>query len=511
MRDTRALHRHHRQVVTVRCDGNWRSHYEVVYQYCKTHNIPMFMGLETAIAPVTEVGNDDPKKLTEAMVEEMIADPLVTLCSHSRNHKSLGYTLATSAEGSPNCANAAELYDEIVGSKNDLETKFGVEITGMIYPAHRIDMHGFDMLRYNGYKWGCSPKMTDEGDLAVSRRHAGYTMSMPAVWALPPFNPWTPFRITTDGTDAPHDQLANGDIAKYLRMSLNFCAWHNTFFHDTAATDVFTGGMCSTEDFTTIMDALRATDTLFLSMDEMVDLLMNPVSHWTHRVVDYADIDRWGFNLAVHGHLRHPKVNSVSGYTYYETLPAYWESGRLYQETRGWRINGINADTDFVFHQDGGPDSDIDGMECGYISVQNEAYTAFSHQIPLPRFGQRSTDGRVPIVVRFKARKGTSAANLQSTLVCGRLSDGFAHGLSVVNFTSHDAPGNTYVKNLGAIADDGEWHTYQVKWRAIGNADRLYVNLCPAAGDAGMHDISDLQIYVVKDDGFASIPEGLME
>jgi hypothetical protein len=264
------------------------------------------------------------------------------------------------------------------------------------------------------------------------------------------------------------------------------------------------------------MDALRAANVMFLSMDEMVDLLMNPLSHWTMRVVDYSDIERYGFNLAIHGHLREPKINSVGDGTYFDTIPAYWDNNKTNQSLRGWRISGLTANTDFVFHKTGGPISDLDGVECGYLSVKNYNATAllnyqtFSHQVPIPQFGQREVDGRIPIVIRFKAKKGTSSAHLQSILACGRLADGYWHGLNKVSFTSHDVPGNEYVKDLGSIPDDGEWHTYQVKWRAIGNADRLYINLGPAPGDAGMHDISDLQIYKVIDLGFNDIPEGLI-
>lgn len=118
-------------------DDGYEGHYKYVYPLLKQYGYPATFGIYTA-----KVG----RKLGRSSIrwdhlQEMAADPLITIASHTITHPDDLRELPDH-----------ELRQEIVESKRILETKLGISIDHFIYPVGHYNEQVKDWVELAGYK-----------------------------------------------------------------------------------------------------------------------------------------------------------------------------------------------------------------------------------------------------------------------------------------------------------------------------------------------------------------------
>lgn len=118
-------------------DDGYRGHYEYVYPLLKQYNYPAVF----AIYPAKVGTNYGRSSLTWEQLREMVADPLVTIASHSMTHPDDLRELP-----------ADRLRQEIVESKRVLETELGISIKDFVYPVGKYDEAVKEWVQQAGYR-----------------------------------------------------------------------------------------------------------------------------------------------------------------------------------------------------------------------------------------------------------------------------------------------------------------------------------------------------------------------
>jgi peptidoglycan/xylan/chitin deacetylase (PgdA/CDA1 family) len=116
-------------------DDGYQGHYDYVYPLLKKYNYPALFSIYTA-----KIGKKMGRSsLTWAQLQEMAKDPLVTIASHSVNHKVM--------EG----LTPAELAIETQEAKRILEAGLGIPIRYFTYPEGKFDQAAQESVQASGY------------------------------------------------------------------------------------------------------------------------------------------------------------------------------------------------------------------------------------------------------------------------------------------------------------------------------------------------------------------------
>ena len=127
-------------------DDGYSGHYDYVYPLLKKYNYPALFAIYTA-----KVGKQMGRSsLTWEQLREMAKDPLITISSHSVNHKVM-------ARLTP-----SELAIETQESKHILESELGVPIRYFTYPEGRYDAQAVESVKQAGYAAALTMDDNDE-------------------------------------------------------------------------------------------------------------------------------------------------------------------------------------------------------------------------------------------------------------------------------------------------------------------------------------------------------------
>jgi peptidoglycan/xylan/chitin deacetylase (PgdA/CDA1 family) len=141
-------------------DDGYLGHYKFVYPMLKKYRYPAAFAIYTAKI-------DKPRGrpgMTWAQIQEMSADPLVTIASHSVNHPDL----STVTED-------AQLALEMTESKQELETKLGVPIKYFVYPEGKNNDRVQQAAIAAGYQAAWT--MSDEANLFAAESDNLFSIS----------------------------------------------------------------------------------------------------------------------------------------------------------------------------------------------------------------------------------------------------------------------------------------------------------------------------------------------
>lgn len=139
-------------------DDGYEGHYTYVYPLLKKYSYPAVFSIYT-VKVGQKLGRSS---LTWEQLKEMVADPLVTIASHSVNHKIMpGLT-------------EAELQRETVESKQILESQLGIPIRYFTYPEGKYDPLVANAVQAAGYSAALTMNDLDE-------RLAGQSESLLAI------------------------------------------------------------------------------------------------------------------------------------------------------------------------------------------------------------------------------------------------------------------------------------------------------------------------------------------
>jgi len=127
-------------------DDGYSGHYDHVYPLLKKYNYPALFAIYTA-----KVGKPIGRSsLTWEHLREMAKDPLITISSHSVNHKVMaGLT-------------PSELAIETQESKRLLETELGVPVRYFTYPEGKYDAQAVESVKQAGYAAALTMDDNDE-------------------------------------------------------------------------------------------------------------------------------------------------------------------------------------------------------------------------------------------------------------------------------------------------------------------------------------------------------------
>lgn len=127
-------------------DDGYSGHYDYVYPLLKKYSYPALFAIYTA-----KVGKHMGRSsLTWEQLREMAKDPLITISSHSVNHK----VMAGLTPG--------ELAIETQESKRLLETELGVPVRYFTYPEGKYDAQAVEAVKQAGYAAGLTMDDNDE-------------------------------------------------------------------------------------------------------------------------------------------------------------------------------------------------------------------------------------------------------------------------------------------------------------------------------------------------------------
>lgn len=127
-------------------DDGYQGHYDYVYPLLKKYNYPAVFGIYTA-----KVGKKMGRSsLNWEQLREMAKDPLVTIASHSVNHKVM--------DG----MSANQLLIETQESKRILEAQLGIPIRYFVYPEGKFDKPAMEAVEAAGY--GAALTMDDNDE-----------------------------------------------------------------------------------------------------------------------------------------------------------------------------------------------------------------------------------------------------------------------------------------------------------------------------------------------------------
>ncbi len=139
-------------------DDGYAGHYSYVYPLLKKYGYPALFAIYTA-----KVGKHMGRSsLTWEQLREMAKDPLITISSHSVNHKPMAGM------------SADQLRIETQESKRILESELGIPIRYFTYPEGRYDAQAIDAVEQAGYNAALTMDDNDE-------RLAGQSESLMAI------------------------------------------------------------------------------------------------------------------------------------------------------------------------------------------------------------------------------------------------------------------------------------------------------------------------------------------
>ncbi len=161
-------------------DDGYGGHYQYVYPLIKKYGYPAVFSIYTS-----NVGkNTGRTHVTWEQLRQMIADPLVTIASHSVTHPLDLRPLSNN-----------QLQIEVMVSKRILESQLGIPIRYFTYPAGKYDARVTDLIRQAGYEAALT--MNDAEDrfageskdlLAIDRiGQSSLQMAIASAWGGPKF------------------------------------------------------------------------------------------------------------------------------------------------------------------------------------------------------------------------------------------------------------------------------------------------------------------------------------
>jgi biofilm PGA synthesis lipoprotein PgaB len=130
-------------------DDGYQGHYDTVYPLLRAYGYPAVFSVFSDKVDGKIVGRST---LTWAQLEEMAADPLVTITAHSITHPRDLRNLTDQA-----------LRQEVQGSKQRLEEKLGIEIRHFTYPEGKHDLRVMAAVAAAGYETALAMDDHDEG------------------------------------------------------------------------------------------------------------------------------------------------------------------------------------------------------------------------------------------------------------------------------------------------------------------------------------------------------------
>ncbi len=170
-------------------DDGYQGHYQFVYALLKKYGFPAAF----AIYPSKVGTNKGRSSLTWEQLQEMAKDPLVTIASHSLTHPSDMRKLSDQ-----------QLQQEVIESKQILESKLGISIPYFIYPEGKNDDRVQQAVTKAGYQAAWT--MTDE-----ENRFAEESDNLLNIQ-----------RIGQSNLDKVMDKANGGPPVKFLGDALNF-------------------------------------------------------------------------------------------------------------------------------------------------------------------------------------------------------------------------------------------------------------------------------------------------
>ncbi|NJN21766.1 MAG: polysaccharide deacetylase family protein [Leptolyngbya sp. RL_3_1] len=130
-------------------DDGYQGHYDIVYPLLRAYGYPAVFSIFSDKVDGEIVGRST---VTWEHLEEMAADPLVTIAAHSITHPRDLRTLSDS-----------ELRREVRGSKQRLEERLGIEIRHFTYPEGKHDARVTEAVEDAGYETALAMDDNNEG------------------------------------------------------------------------------------------------------------------------------------------------------------------------------------------------------------------------------------------------------------------------------------------------------------------------------------------------------------
>jgi len=173
-------------------DDGYEGHYTHVYPLMKKYGYPAVFSIFTAKVDGDIIGRST---VTWSQLQEMVADPLVEIVSHSVTHPRDLRTLPDD-----------ELEWELVEAKRILEEKLGVPMLYFTYPEGKYDERVVEAAEAAGYQAAMTMddynyKFAGESDHLLAIERFGQSQMagiLDRIWGGPPFPRWgSPFNFHT--------------------------------------------------------------------------------------------------------------------------------------------------------------------------------------------------------------------------------------------------------------------------------------------------------------------------
>ena len=534
-----------RPVLVVRCDNNYASHRSVVAAYCVAHNIPLgIVGLTTS-TNTTKTGVGATAQLTAADKQYLASLSGTEIWSHSYSHPCLSniveagqtrpfhdypgirvlatpvadqaarlalswvdpptatypgdiayqidntthyeftgtvysnnaHWTALSAEDAVTKLQSA-LDREFVESKADIEAIIGQTVKGMIYPGHLIKNDGIEAALAAGYDRGGTIAIG-----ALDKTNAMTAFSAYPQWSVPQNAGYLGrFRMPLAANAVWGDDW-DTVVKADLDSTITLCKWGHLIFHYCDAESNAGGTSCTAARFAEIMDYLIAAGAVFVTHEQLLEMMSSTKHPTLGAPVDDALIYTTGYNLAFDGHMRFTTTTGGKEHP----RSGYFVTGKAL----GWSAPDF-ATTGFVYSPpttEGAPLSLVDGAACGYLAVDDfTSYTAWANHVHLPMCGD-TVDGKYAVLIKFQARlaSGAAASNVKAHIrALGDGSSGYLDGKYLAGSSEFTTA------SLGALS--AEWQTFSTTI-TVGAGAILAIGPTPVA-DSRM-EVTDLQVYKV--------------
>lgn len=346
------------------------------------------------------------------------------IVSHTANHTSVGILSTFTNES----ADEATVKTEVEDSKTAIEEIIGRgNCKGILYPYHNIDETGMRSLLASGYKYGGS------GDSSSPASCQNFTAFNLASGLYTADKQGGRFRLPNTSPTRTSQATLKADMDRLITEN-----WLTMLiFHDVQAVPSATG--ITPTNFEYVIQYLYNAGVEFVTLGGLYERGMG----------GKCQLLKKNYNLAPGGDLRRPTYNDAT-----KPTSQYWY---------------LTASS-YVYSATGGPNSNWDGLECGYLKL---IYAAFYYHIPIVKAGKYR--------VSYQAKKGDNTKNLEQTILAG----------------STVAPSKMTLLSTAVLNADlpTDWTTYTHDVIVPAGARNLYVRVRPAATEADKyHYLSDICI-----------------
>ncbi len=177
-------------------DDGYGGHYDYAYPLLKKYGYPAIFSIYTS-----NVGkNTGRTHVTWQQLQQMVADPLVTIASHSVTHPLDLRPLSNN-----------QLIIEVMVSKQILEAQLGIPIRYFTYPSGKYDQRVTNLIREAGYQAALTMNNLDERNagqskslLAIDRiGQAKLEQALAQAWGGPKLSSWNHVYFTQINQESP--------------------------------------------------------------------------------------------------------------------------------------------------------------------------------------------------------------------------------------------------------------------------------------------------------------------